>query len=534
MIQTIRLRAEALTRDTAARFEEVARNVGGVRRVDTWVGRAEVDLSDPGVRPGLYAALRSAGFEVTEEEAETPTASRQMEVHIDGMTCRSCEILIERKFRGVDGVKGADVNAATGVARIQCADGCRVDVARLREALKGEKYSVREPGSAPPAACADRPSLLRIAGLFAIVLLVGSLFSAFDVFGSSVGVGTTMTVAAALVLGLVAGSSSCLAVSGGLLLSSAARFNERYGSASTARRMRPVYLFVAGRVLSYALLGGLIGLVGQTLTPSPLVTGLITIVAAAYMLAMGLDMLRISPRWLKACLPRMPKALSRRIVDAEGREHWAAPFMLGAATFLLPCGFTQSLQVYALTTGSFLASASLLGAFALGTAPALLALGWASGSLKGKAGAFFFQLSGALVVVLGLWNVQNGLTLAGYPITLGGSSSEPVAAVAVAGESTDPNVAVVDGVQVIRMKLNNAGSPAYLPSSTYTIRAGIPTRMEVEGPGRGCRSALLIPKLGVNTYLDQTLTTIEFTAEDPGSYAFSCGMGMYRGTLNVI
>ena len=118
--------------------------------------------------------------------------------------------------------------------------------------------------------------------------------------------------------------------------------------------------------------------------------------------------------------------------------------MFGGATFFFPCGFTQALQVYALTTGSFFGSAAILAGFAIGTAPALLALGWASSSLKGKFGKLFFQFSGALVIVLGLWNMQNGLTLAGYPISLPQFKLES----AVSAETdtkqdtdkTDPNV----------------------------------------------------------------------------------------------
>ena len=56
--------------------------------------------------------------------------------------------------------------------------------------------------------------------------------------------------------------------------------------------------------------------------------------------------------------------------------------------FLLPWIYA-SLTTYAPTTGSALTSGIILGVFALGTAPALLALGFVSGSLKGKLGDWF-------------------------------------------------------------------------------------------------------------------------------------------------
>ncbi|MEK9152049.1 MAG: sulfite exporter TauE/SafE family protein, partial [Patescibacteria group bacterium] len=295
-------------------------------------------------------------------------------------------------------------------------------------------------------------------------------------------------------------------------------------------RMRPVFLFVAGRTLSYGILGGAIGAIGKAFTPSPLVTGALIVAAAAFMLVMGLDMLKIAPQWLKAILPRMPKALSHRIMDAEGKEHPVAPLLLGAGTFFLPCGFTQSLQLYALTTGSFLKSALVLGAFALGTAPALLALGWASSSLKGKAGKLFFQFSGALVIVLGLWNIQNGFTVAGYPLSLPDLRAGAAAAGANAGISA-PNV--VGGQQLISMDVGGPKAP-YDPD-TLTVKTGVPVRWEINGVDvAGCISYLQSRKLGIGIQLRPGLNVVEFTPPAPGTYSFSCSMGMFRGTINVI
>lgn len=519
-----------LTKENAKSFEDVAASIGGVTAVETWKGRAEIEASNQDATSSIVAALRKAGFEASVDGDATAPVEAAVDTHhvyVDGMTCRSCEITIERKFKRVRGVRHANADAANGVVKIVCEGGCVPDLDALRGALKGHDYAVRAIGEHAVMSTA-RPSLARLAGLFALVLLLGSLLSRLGIFNQQVDAAATMGVAAALVLGLVAGSSSCIAVSGGLLLSSAAKFRERYGGLSAGARMRPVFMFVAGRTLSYGVLGGVIGVVGKAFTPSPLVTGALIVAAAVFMLVMGLDMLKIAPRWLKSWMPRMPKSVSHRIMDAEGREHPVMPFLLGAGTFFLPCGFTQSLQLYALTTGSFVQGGLILGAFALGTAPALLALGWASSALKGKAGAFFFQFSGALVIVLGLWNVQNGFTVAGLPLALPsfGGVGVPVAADAAAPD-------VVAGTQVIKMAV---GGPrdAYYPD-TLTVKAGVPVRWEIEGVNvDGCISYLQSRKLGIGIQLKKGPNVVEFTAEKPGTYSFSCSMGMFRGTINAI
>ncbi len=522
----LKLQITNLNKNNAERFETEALKVSGVQKVDTWAGRAEFELADETIVPTLQQALSQAGFDI---QPQSPV----MKVCIDGMTCHACELTIERKFRNVTGVHKVDVNARTGVSRIIPKEGEQVDLQDLKQALAGEKYVVRgfEEKQAP-SACAERPSLMRLVGLFALVFLLGTLFDKIGIFGAGTTVTQSMSFAAAVVLGLVAGTSSCLAVAGGLLLSSAAKFNERYRGTSTNDRFRPVFLFVAGRVVGYTVLGGLIGLLGTAFTFSPYVTGGLIVLAAVYMMIMGLDMLSISPRWLKACMPRMPKSISRRVIDAKGKEHWSAPFILGAGTFFLPCGFTQAFQVYALTTGSIWQSALMLGGFAVGTAPALLALGWASSSLKGKAGKFFFQFSGALVIVLGIWNIQNGLALAG--VTAPDFQSDSTSTEIVTERNVnDPNVKLVNGVQQIRMSLIPT-APYYSPSSEFTVKAGVPVKWEIDGGGSGCRAFFQIPKLGVSEALNNQKTVMDFTPQKPGRYTFSCGMGMYRGILTVV
>ena len=451
-------------------------------------------------------------------------------VRIDGMTCQNCELTVERSWKKLDGVQRVEVNASTGMARL-IVNGHAPDIARLQQALGETDYRVTTYAETATPLTSSRPSFWRLVGLFALILLLWKVLSGIGLFGGIATFSAGTGFWTVFVIGLIAASSSCIAVAGGLLLSSMATFNRRYASASTAGRMRPVALFIGGRVISYTLLGGLIGLIGTALSPPPLVTGIIAIAAAMYMLVMGLDMLQLAPRWLKRLMPRMPKGLSHRVLDAEGTEHWSAPMLLGGATFFLPCGFTQALQLYALTTGSFWTSASLLLAFALGTAPTLFLLGWASGSLKGKTGRFFFQFSGALVVVLGLWNVQNGFAIAGHPLTW------PDAGGAQAASSGLMDAA--DGVsydgrsQIMRMSVDQTG---YAPSR-FTIRAGVPTRWKIDGTNAaGCGTVIQSPALGIGQrLLKPGENEIAFNApEQPGIYPFSCSMGMYRGQITVI
>ena len=444
---------------------------------------------------------------------------------VDGMTCHSCELHVESALKKLPGVKRADVNLSRGVARVVC-DGSTPSLKAINSVLKSSDYHACDLNSAP-SECRTRPKFLQLVLLFGAALTAAFAFGRFLPVGVSAKLSSASSFGSAFVIGLIASLTSCLAVVGGLLLAVAAKARERLGEdAGASARLMPTASFVAGRIISYGLLGGVLGFVGRAIAPSPAVTGALLVLAALMMLVTGLGILGLVPPWLRSALPRWPKALSRRAFTADSWSHPLAPFLLGAATFFVPCGFTQSLQIYALTTGSFVRSALLLAAFALGTAPALLTLGWASSLLKGRFGRWFLWFAGALVVILGLWNLKGGLTLLGF------RPEWPRPAATGAALAADPNVKLENGVQVIRLRLSSSAL-AYEPSDSYNVKVGVPVRLEVEGPGTGCRSRLVIPRLGLGVDLNQTLNVLEFTPKDPGTYDFSCSMGMYPGRINV-
>jgi len=457
-------------------------------------------------------------------------SDKKITFEIDGMHCRSCEVLIERSAKELPGVKGAQVDAKTGTAIVYCSAEGNVDAVALEKAIGNSDYRVRlgSTQASTQSSSSVKPSLPEIIFLFATVYIVGWFLGQLGFLQAGFDATAQVTVVGSFVLGLLAGTSSCLAVSGGLLLSSVAKVNERLAGASTAQKMTPVILFVVGRVASYAIFGGLIGAVGQVLIPSTTVTSILTLIAALIMVVMGLQMLGLAPAWLMNAIPRLPKFLSHGALSAEKYGGVLAPLILGGATFFLPCGFTQSLQIYALITGSAVTSGIILASFALGTAPMLIALGVASTSLKGQVGYWFFRFSGALVIVLGLLNMKNGLTAAGISlptINFAGAST-------VFADANDPNVKFDGKTQIIAMRIT--ANPPYSPSDHYTVKAGIPVRMEISGKGTGCRTIFNIPKANVSIPLNKDLNIVTFTPDKPGRLIFSCSMGMYAGSIDVI
>jgi sulfite exporter TauE/SafE len=96
-------------------------------------------------------------------------------------------------------------------------------------------------------------------------------------------------------------------------------------------------------------------------------------------------------------------------------NHTFTPLLVGIATFFLPCGFTQSMQIHALTTGSFWTGGLTMFVFALGTLPVLALLSFSSLSIHNKASSgIFFKTAGLVVIFFALFNILNGLVAAGF------------------------------------------------------------------------------------------------------------------------
>ncbi len=298
---------------------------------------------------------------------------------------------------------------------------------KLQAALGDEDYRVSAWTGASVTAANTRRDYVGIAAIFLILAAAVFALHQFDLLPRGFGVSTDMSYGLVLLIGLVASVSSCIAVTGGLLVAVAAKYNEATGSRPGVQRLKPLIYFNAGRIISYTLLGGVVGALGSALTLSAHSNGILTLVASAIMIVLGLQMLKLFPG-LGRLIPTMPKVFGHKIHDLAARETKGGAFLLGATTFFLPCGFTQALQLYVLAKGSFTVGALTMLAFAVGTLPALLSLSAITSFARGAFQKYFLRVAGAAVVVLGLVNIQYGFVLTGSDFATADAAAQPVEA----------------------------------------------------------------------------------------------------------
>lgn len=325
---------------------------------------------------------------------------------IDGMHCAACELLIEKKVSRIDHVKHA--NAILKSNKVILELDKPVDKKKLRNQINAliskDGYEVVDKIERKEINWAQLSIALAVALIFAVIYLALQKLG----FTKSPDV-SEVNYGAILFIGLVASISSCMAVVGGLVLTLSANYAKE-----ERRRTIPLAVFHISRLISFFILGGLIGWLGSALAINPTIYFIMNIILFVVMVITALNLLDIFPIFRKLQLT-MPKFIgSKAFHTGHHVSGTLGPIVLGVITFFLPCGFTQSMQIYALTTGSFISGALTMLVFAIGTLPMLALISFASvkfaDSLKNK---IFFQSAGFIVLFFALLNFYGALVAYG-------------------------------------------------------------------------------------------------------------------------
>ena len=88
---------------------------------------------------------------------------------------------------------------------------------------------------------------------------------------------------------------------------------------------------------------------------------------------------------------------------------------------------------------------------------------------------------------------------------------------------------VVDGVQVVTIGVEGG---YYVPNE-FTVQAGVPVTVVFSGSAEGCLAEPEFPDLGVKADFSQSSATMELGVLEPGSYPFTCSMGVNEGHITV-
>ncbi|MEK7586648.1 MAG: sulfite exporter TauE/SafE family protein [Patescibacteria group bacterium] len=326
--------------------------------------------------------------------------------HVRGMHCQACVVVTENELNEhekITRVKASLNNytvEVTGHFEEQAPEELAEELSLL---LKPHGYTL---ALTPPEKLANWQELkkaLPIALIFILLFIGLQKLGIVNLLSVS-----KVSYGSAFLIGLVASLSTCMAVVGGLVLSVSANF------AKDGDRVKPQTLFHLGRLTSFFILGGIIGAIGSTFSLGTTGVFVLSFLMAVVLIILGinlLDLFSVFKKWQ----PTMPTFIGRRVHRLKNLNHNLTPLILGVATFFLPCGFTQSMQLYTLTTGNFWQGGITMLMFALGTLPMLALLSFSSFAISKKSQkGIFFKTAGLVVIFFGLFNLINSLVIIGW------------------------------------------------------------------------------------------------------------------------
>ena len=471
----------------------------------------------------------------------------QETLHIADMTCVNCQNKIEKQLRMTEGILNASVRYADGTAAITWNDSCicRKEIIQIIEDLgyevRDDRLNDKKYGLTPRQ---------RAVSYIVLIVLLFYILNRFGVLTLLVPdrlADNSMGYGLLFITGLVT-SVHCFAMCGGINLSQCLPPKDALHDVQDEdarnhknKQFLPAAQYNLGRVISYTVIGGILGTVGLLLGIgtdiglSSLVQGLIKIIAGILMALMGLNMLNLIP-----ALRKLPLHLPAGLRIRSGRSFGVRrrPFLVGLLNGLMPCGPLQAMQLVALASGGPLTGALSMLFFSLGTVPLMMGFGSIITSL-GRRFTRKVMTAGALIVaVMGLAMLSQGISLSGMVPSgsviakIFGSSADSVSSVA---DGTDASDAVLGGgsedIQIVESTLASGQYP------DIEVKAGIPVQWVIyapEGSVNGCNYMIYISEYDIEYTFSEGENVIIFTPEETGTYTYSCWMGMITACITVI
>ena len=332
-----------------------------------------------------------------------------------------------------------------------------------------------------------------------------------------------------LALGLVT-SVHCISMCGPMVVTYALKGSE---DASPAGRIAPNLAYQGAKIVSYMLVGLLLGTVGSALDLDA-IRPYVLVLAGAFMVVLALGMTGRFP-WAARLTPRPPRVLvralsatRRRASDdaAEGRSSLATPVTFGLLTGLMPCAPLMAAQLSAAASGSPVRGALAMLAFGLGTAPLMLGFGTASSLVPRRLRERAMVALAVVVLVFGVTYLNRGAMLLGSPVTL-----QAARAAVLGGSGPAPAGYTIADDGAAEVRLTIAG--VRFSPDVVDVPADTPVRLIVDRQeSNPCSDQLAVPQLGVLADLAPNQTTVVDLPPAPaGRYTLTCGMGMMAGAI---
>ncbi len=456
---------------------------------------------------------------------------KKMRIRVNGMVCAACEATIATALRDLKGLRAVQVSLKASAVDVEY-DESVLSIKDIEERIEKAGYGLGSTRSGGGLAAIGIGLIL--AALYGIASWRG-FFNSLPVVDASIG------YAALFLIGLFT-SLHCVSMCGGIALSQSLRVGAqeetavgRQGLRARFRIIAPSLAYNAGRVVSYSIIGALAGALGSVFNFSTMFKALIMALAALFMLLFGLKSLGLFS-FIPSLERILPKPVHEKLRALRAKLSGKSPFIVGLLNGFMPCGPLQSMQVYAMGTGSAVTGALSLFLFSLGTIPLLLAFGLSAAIMPRRILPSVLKASAVLILFMGLTSLGRAVSLAGIALP---TAQSLMAQTAPDIKPRKPNSLGISGKRAVV----SGGSQSittgfdrglYLP---FTVQAGLPLRWTIRVSAQdlnGCNNPLTVPSLGIRKMLMPGDNVIEFTPAKAGAIGYTCWMGMISSRITVV
>ncbi len=419
------------------------------------------------------------------------------EIKIDGMTCHSCEEILENSIKSIDGVLSVEASIKNRSIKIEYNKN-KFNKTEMIKVIEKKGYTIKKDN--------DTSFYMGVIILLFTGYLIIKRLGGFNFIPN---IDDTMGYGILFIIGILT-SLHCIAMCGGINISVCMANGKE-------NKFKPGLLYNLGRITSYTVIGGIIGGIGSVIGFSDKAANMVSIFAGIFMVLLGINMLGIFKK-IGLSFP-IPKKF-RYILNNKKRKT-SSPYVIGLINGFMPCGPLQTMQIYALGTGSVIRGALSMFAFSVGTAPLMLTISFVSSILSGKMGVKFKKVGALLVIVLGIGMFNRGFDFNSLfsfnPDSLRNKNVE---------------FAVInDEYQEVITRFENGRYQA------IAVQKDIPVRWVIKaetGDINGCNNEIIISEYDIRKELQIGENIVEFLPQKTGSIRYFCWMYMLSSNIYIV
>lgn len=428
-------------------------------------------------------------------------------LNVEWMHCNACKILIEKSVNEIKNVSDVKANVRKWTVEI-CYNQKEPDFKKIEKTIEENWYKISTQKVKKNRLSDSKTDyiifFLSLVWFLILYYLIKNFWRINSDFSTEK---WELSFGFAALIWLIAWFSSCMAIVWWLVLAISSKWNNENEDTKFVNKFIPHVWFNLWRMVWFWVLWWILWLLWWILKLSPVFLSIMTLIVWIILILLWLNLTKISPKF--DTLLALPTG---KLFQKWSEELWNKNRIIYAIcgwllTFFLPCWFTFSMQLYALSTWSFWTWAIIMIAFAIGTLPWLLWIWVITSVFKWKVAKIFYQIVWVLVILLWIYNISNVWWNVQWLLS---------------------NNEISEGqtIETINMKYTNK----WLQPASVTVELWKTYHIVIDSQTTvyGCMSTITLP------WLDNSIKEIkkwdqivfEFTPTKRWTFGFNCAMGV--------